>query len=509
MKIALVGCAHGELENIYDAMECLEKKENIKIDILLCCGDFQTSRNEQDLKCMAVPEKYYNMCSFYKYYSGESVAPFLTILIGGNHEASNYLQELPYGGWVAPKIYYLGYAGVINIAGVRIAGLSGIYKAKDYTKGHFEVPPYDDGAKRSVYHVRNLEVFRLKQLSQPIDIFLSHDWPTHVTDYGNKEQLIRFKPHFKDDIAAKVLGSKPCEELLTHLKPKYWFSAHLHCKFAALIPHDDETVTKFLALDKCLPKRRFLQVMDIPHNENEEIKIKYDLEWLTTLLLTNHLLSVKSTTNYMPGPFGNQRYCFTPTEEEKTLVLNKLNKDLSVPDNFVQTSVPYETGSPKKKCYSQPEPIQNPQTVDLCEKLSLDDPIEMILKSTGRHFNESDSNLRSCNSNTNIITNDSVSEEASDEQSFINDTIIEENNSKTNRISLSLPEPKNESQDFFFIDTDPWQNKSNLSKEPCESGESDNRISTFDTPTKVPANEGLNDRKIFKRRNINLYKEDN
>ena len=32
----------------------------------------------------------------------------LTIFVGGNHEASNHLQELPYGGWVAPNIYYLG-----------------------------------------------------------------------------------------------------------------------------------------------------------------------------------------------------------------------------------------------------------------------------------------------------------------------------------------------------------------------------------------------------------------
>ena len=43
-----------------------------------------------------------------RYYSGEKKAPVLTIFIGGNHEASNYLQELPYGGWVAPNIYYLG-----------------------------------------------------------------------------------------------------------------------------------------------------------------------------------------------------------------------------------------------------------------------------------------------------------------------------------------------------------------------------------------------------------------
>lgn len=45
-----------------------------------------------------------------RYYSGEKKAPVLTIFIGGNHEASNHLQELPYGGWVAPNIYFLGRA---------------------------------------------------------------------------------------------------------------------------------------------------------------------------------------------------------------------------------------------------------------------------------------------------------------------------------------------------------------------------------------------------------------
>lgn len=107
---------------------------------------------------------------FTRYYSGEKIAPVLTIFIGGNHEASNYLQELPYGGWVAPNIYYMGYASVLNIGGVRIAGISGIFKAQDLLSGHFERPPYNPSTMRSVYHIRNLEVFKLKQVFIVVDV---------------------------------------------------------------------------------------------------------------------------------------------------------------------------------------------------------------------------------------------------------------------------------------------------------------------------------------------------
>ena len=59
----------------------------------------------------------------------------MTIFVGGNHEASNHMQEMPYGGWVAENIYYLGYAGVVEFGGVRIGGVSGIFKGHDYNKG--------------------------------------------------------------------------------------------------------------------------------------------------------------------------------------------------------------------------------------------------------------------------------------------------------------------------------------------------------------------------------------
>ena len=109
---------------------------------------------------------------------------------------------------MAPNIYYLGYAGVVNVNGIRIGGLSGNYKGHDYLKGRFEKPPYDNSTQRSVYHIRNLDVFRLKQLeNNPPDIIMSHDWPRGIHKYGDIEALLRTKPFLTDDIQNNRLGN--------------------------------------------------------------------------------------------------------------------------------------------------------------------------------------------------------------------------------------------------------------------------------------------------------------
>jgi lariat debranching enzyme len=71
-------------------------------------------------------------------------------------------------------------------------------------------------------------------------IFLSHDWPTTIPRFGNTHNLLRRKPFFRQEVETDTLGSPPLLQLLKKVKPEYWFSAHLHVKFAAIFKHESQ-----------------------------------------------------------------------------------------------------------------------------------------------------------------------------------------------------------------------------------------------------------------------------
>ncbi|KAL2011040.1 hypothetical protein VTN00DRAFT_3758 [Thermoascus crustaceus] len=232
LRVALEGCGHGMLHNIYASVKrSAELKGWDGVDLAV--------RNSYDLVCMSVPQKYKQIGDFHEYYSGKRTAPYLTIFIGGNHEASNHLFELYYGGWVAPNIYYLGAANVLRCGPLRIAGLSGIWKGYDYRKPHFERLPYNRDETQSIYHVRELDVRKLLQIRTQVDLGLSHDWPKGVEYFGDYEQLFRVKRGFREDSREGKLGSTAAKFVLDRLRPPYWFSAHLHVKFSASVQHGE------------------------------------------------------------------------------------------------------------------------------------------------------------------------------------------------------------------------------------------------------------------------------
>lgn len=74
-----------------------------------------------------------------------------------------------------------------------------------YLAGHYERPPYNESDIRSIYHVREYDVFKLMQIKEPIDLFISHDWPLGITDFGDSDNLIRKKPYFRREVRVSMV----------------------------------------------------------------------------------------------------------------------------------------------------------------------------------------------------------------------------------------------------------------------------------------------------------------
>ena len=419
------------------------------------------------MECMAVPPKYREMADFHEYYNGLRKAPFLTIFIGGNHEASNHSLELFYGGWVAPSIYYMGAAGVVRCGSLRIAGLSGIWKGYDYKKPRYERFPFNSDDVKSVYHIREFDVERLRHIRTQVDIGLSHDWPRGVEWEGDSRALFKMKPLFESDARSNDLGSPVTRDLLDHLRPSYWFSAHLHCKYAAVIDHQRPEVpqlkdpdnsmlalvspdkgmrehpesvapsvanentkkieltygdisanvsiidsssyndhdvrqqlpasftkaaasvatpiptsihnksTRFLALDKCLPGRQFLQLIELePINApaSEEVDcpsiLTYDKEWLAlNRVFSNHL--GLGPTQPVNRSEIDATYMDLISAAETWVEVNLVKQGrMVIPHNFEKHQAQQLLSQPSRGS-EQTTTFFNPQTAEFCDMLGI------------------------------------------------------------------------------------------------------------------------------------------
>ena len=452
---------------------------------------------------MSVPAKFRELGDFHEYYNGIRKAPYLTIFVGGNHEASNHLFELYYGGWVAPSIYYLGAANVVRFGPLRIAGLSGIWKGYNYNKPHFERLPYNQDDVKSIYHVREFDVRKLLQIRTQVDIGISHDWPRGVEWMGDWKALFARKDLFEADARAGTLGSLAAKYVMDRLRPSYWFSAHLHCKFSAIVKYlpsvqttsgssqhattasdslmtqntdeisidleesvmqttqseishvkrnedeididmgDDEPaqesheghsnggfqenqasvteksavsdelrallpatftrpaapvpeatlpfpesisnkVTRFLALDKCLPNRKFLQFLEIdpisclaePEIQRPYV-LSYDKEWLAITRVFACDLIVGPQSVPVPADKGQAHYRPLIEAEEQWIEEHIVGSGkMKILENF-EITAPVNGSQIGLSIRAQPKEYTNPQTSRFCDMLRIGNPFDI------------------------------------------------------------------------------------------------------------------------------------
>ncbi|CRG95114.1 RNA lariat debranching enzyme, putative [Plasmodium gallinaceum] len=344
MIIAIVGCTHGELNLIYSSLSKIEEENNFKVDLLICCGDFECVRNSVDNECLNVPNKYKKEENDFKdYYTGKKKAKVLTVFVGGNHEAMNVLKQLYYGGWVAPNIYFLGYSNVHNINNLRIGNLSGIYKKYNYYKKYCEWYPYNELTKVSAYHIRKYEIEKLKLIKEKMDIVITHDWPNNIEKHGDINDLLRRKYHFQSDIYNNTLGNPHTEILLNKLKPQFWFASHLHVKYSAIYLHNDQTnYTRFLSLDKAQPHKHFLQILNI-EKKNDILHLNFN--HLSNLNTNNQ--SVKNDTFYDQHDKNSENQQIS--HKEDSLLDKNENIELNNENSLINTNNNYEIMSKEDK----------------------------------------------------------------------------------------------------------------------------------------------------------------
>ena len=404
----------------------------------------------------------------------------------------------------------MGAANVVRLDGIRIAGISGIWKGYNYNKSHYERLPYNQDDVKSIYHVREIDTRKLLQLKTQVDIGISHDWPRAVEKHGDERKLYRMKPDFEQESRDGTLGNLAAAYIMDRLRPPYWFAAHMHCKFSATkiyeeksesqdtaapgnstethghsvengngpvdvapaapavlhnadeidldiddeemptsqsepingsfankeeIPLDDDEpetpatpqssvpldirsqlpaafqrtaartrsqsgqpgqppppgvtnkTVRFLALDKCLPGRKFLQLLEVqPSTSREPLissapsenpprpkpKFEYDPEWLAITRVFAPDIILGNRNARLSEDLGEDHYQAVIEKEREWVEENITKKGrLEIPENFEITAPPYYAGMPEI-VNEGPKEYNNPQMQQFCDLVGIE-----------------------------------------------------------------------------------------------------------------------------------------
>jgi lariat debranching enzyme len=240
---AVVGDVHGEMHAMVRRLAAWEKRARRALAFVLQVGDFEPHRDAEDLATMAAPAKYKVLGDFPDYVAGRAAFPWPVYFIGGNHEPYGFLDAEPDGFELVANCRYLGRVGVVEPHGLRVAGLSGIYR--DEAFGVIRPPVASLGAvsNKAFAYFNERDVERALDLERA-DVLLLHDWPADVVDPADAAAFEQQRRSMRYD----AVGNEYARLLVDGLRPRLVACGHLHKAYRAVVRHATGEVTRVCCL---------------------------------------------------------------------------------------------------------------------------------------------------------------------------------------------------------------------------------------------------------------------
>lgn len=239
---AAVGDVHGYIYQMLGLLQSWEAKHQQKLNFVLQVGDFEPHRDREDLTIMDAPSKYKKLGDFAHFYRYKAHFPYPLYFIGGNHEPYGFLDNFPSGKEIAPNFNYLGRVNTINLFGLKIVGVSGIYKPDLFTFRP-SIDEIETNSNKKYISFTEAEIEQALNY-QNTDILIMHEWATNII---KKEHLIKLQQRYSN-IKYEQVGNEYALLLIEALQPKLVLFGHMHLKYHSSLQISSDVVSNICCL---------------------------------------------------------------------------------------------------------------------------------------------------------------------------------------------------------------------------------------------------------------------
>ncbi|MCL1917280.1 MAG: metallophosphoesterase [Peptococcaceae bacterium] len=186
MFIAALGDIHGQWQEAMILVEwaCVEAGiVSSDLAAIFQVGDAEALRCEAEITQVPGPSKYRKLGDFPHVLDGTIIIPAPLFFIAGNHEPFAALDAdgglvVNNGRW-GDNVTYLGRAGVVIAAGLRVGFLSGIWSQK--MSGLNSKVQKREGRTAAHYTEAELTITLEAAKQGRYDVLITHDWPAGLT----------------------------------------------------------------------------------------------------------------------------------------------------------------------------------------------------------------------------------------------------------------------------------------------------------------------------------------